>query len=626
MKFGLDSFVYGNFFSIILSIFLLLGIYILGKFLIFFFNIKKIIYNVDKNISFQENIIGLNFLLIIIYPLVQYSLLPVFLITLLAYLLILFGAFYFYLLIKKINFLIFLKKKNIYFYYIFFFIFGYFLLSLGPTTNADSLDYHLFGPLHYLNFQSFPNQYSYFHGKLIGSGEVFNLIGLSIGAEQFSSLIQYSCLVSIMSLIVSLYNKGSPSIRNNNYFLILCILSSPVLLFFLTSSKLEFLPVAANAFCFTLVFFCFDNFKKKDYLNCFVLVNLLLIAQTEVKHSFILSSLLIWLFFLYKVIYKNLYFNFIFITTVCFVLVLFTNIFWKITYYQVNIIELLRFNLPINYPGYLSFYNSLTSCGYYCWPTWIFFPKNISEFSNSLGLASLFFFIIVKHLKIIDFRYLTIIILLFFSLGLIFGPSFARFYIDPFIWLVLSVSYYYREVSNDKLFIYFKKIIIFFSIPIFLIVYFGVFTNSFGSISKSLRETSMHYNANGYDLFKWAQVQLPKDARVLSLHRSVSLSPVRTYPADFLDYVNPDHQQFKIYLNEIKKEKINFILFTDNEKDNSKKKIFSNCLGKLYGYKKDISFIATRNPFNRGQEKHNAYIYEFKYYLLPLCVLKQKFN
>ena len=57
MKFGLDSFVYGNFFSIILSIFLLLGVYILGKFLIFFFNIKKIIYNVDKNISFQENII-----------------------------------------------------------------------------------------------------------------------------------------------------------------------------------------------------------------------------------------------------------------------------------------------------------------------------------------------------------------------------------------------------------------------------------------------------------------------------------------------------------------------------------------------------------------------------------------
>lgn len=618
MKFGLDSFVYENFFSVILSVFLLLGCYALGKFLIFIFNFKKIIFSADKNFFFQENIIGLNFLLIVLYPLTQYSLLPLPLIVFIAFVLILSGFFYLYLLTKKIN-IFFFKKRNVYFYYVCSFIFGYFLLSLGPTTNADSLDYHLFGPLNYLNFQTFPNEFSYFHGKLIGAGETLNLIGLSVGAEQFSSLIQYSCLGSIISLIISLHKKNFKSNNNDYFFLVLCILSCPVLLFFLTSSKLQFLPVATNAFCFVIIFFAFDGLNKKNYINCFFLVNILLITQTEVKYSFILSSSLLWLFFFYKTISKNLYFNFILITLFCFIIILFPNIFWKTKYYQIDIIDLLRFNLPIYYPGYNAFYNSLSSCGYYCLPTWIFFPKNINEFSNSLGFASLLFFVIIKYLKIKDFRNLILIIVLFFSIGLLVGQSSPRFFIDPYVWLILTISYYYQYICKDKFFIFTKKIIIVFSLLIFSAVYFGVFTNSIGSINKNLRNKVMQSNANGYQLFKWASENLPKDARLLSLHRSISLSEVKTYSSDFIDYVNSDDQRIEIYLDEIKKEKVNFILFTSENKN----KIFLKCLGRLHSFKDNIYTVATRNPFNKGKQKHNAYIYEFKYELLPFCVLKK---
>lgn len=620
MKFGLDSFVFENFFSVIISIFLLLGCYALGKFLIFIFNLKKIIFKADKSFFFQDNIIGLNFLLIVLYPLIQYSLLPVGMIILLAFILILSGFFYLYLLIKKLNFFYFFKKRNIYFYYLFFFILGYFFLSLGPTTNADSLDYHLFGPLHYLNFQTFPNQFSYFHGKLIGAGEIFNLIGLSVGAEQFSSLIQYSCLVSIISLIVSLYKKNPKNNNNNNdyFFLILCILSCPVLLFFLTSSKLQFLPVASNAFCFVIIFFCFDSLNKKYYLSCFFLVNLLLVTQTEVKHSFILSSSLLWLFFFYKVINKNSYFKFILITLVCFVIILLPNILWKKEYYQIDIVDLLRFNLPIHYHGYNAFYKSISSCGYYCWPTWIFFPQNINEFSNSLGLASLLFFVILKYLKIINFKNLMILIVLYFVIGLSLGQSSPRFFIDPYVWIMLTVSYYCQLIFKDKFFINIKKIIVIYSFIIFFAVYFGIFTNSLGSINKNLRHKVMKSNANGYELFMWASESLPKDARLLSLHRSVSLSKVRTYPSDFIDYVNADDPRIEIYLNEIKKEKVNFIVFTSENKNN----IFLNCLGEQYSYKKAFA-VATRNPFNKGTQKYNAYIYTFKFELLPFCVLKK---
>jgi hypothetical protein len=231
----------------------------------------------------------------------------------------------------------------------------------------------------------------------------------------------------------------------------------------------------------------------------------------------------------------------------------------------------------------------------------------------------LLFFIIIKHLEIKDFRYLLVIIIVFFSFGLSFGPSSPRFFIDPFIWLVLIVSYYYRYIFNDKFFIFFKRIIILYSYLIFLAVYFGVFTNSIGSINKYLRNKIMQNNANGYELFKWAGEHLPQDARLLSLHRSIALSSVRTFPADFIDYINSSDQRIEIYLNEIKKEKINFILLTNESRNN----IFSNCIGKLHSFKKDISATATRNPFNKGKEKYDAYIYEFNYSLLPGCVFKK---
>lgn len=76
----------------------------------------------------------------------------------------------------------------------------------------------------------------------------------------------------------------------------------------------------------------------------------------------------------------------------------------------------------------------------------------------------------------------------------------------------------------------------------------------------------MQSNANGYQLFKMASENLPKDARLLSLHRSISLSEVKTYSSDFIDYVNSDDQRIEIYLDEIKKEKVNFILFTSEKK------------------------------------------------------------
>ena len=64
-------------------------------------------------------------------------------------------------------------------------LFGMGLLSLGPVTNADALDYHIGFAIALLNNGGVPITPEWFHGRLTGNGEVLNAMALSVGAEQF---------------------------------------------------------------------------------------------------------------------------------------------------------------------------------------------------------------------------------------------------------------------------------------------------------------------------------------------------------------------------------------------------------------------------------------------------------
>ena len=81
--------------------------------------------------------------------------------------------------------------KNLYNLILFIFILLYFLLSLGPITDADSLDYHVSVPIHIINYGTFPKDISWFHASQAGIGEIPIILGLIIGAEQFSSLVHF---------------------------------------------------------------------------------------------------------------------------------------------------------------------------------------------------------------------------------------------------------------------------------------------------------------------------------------------------------------------------------------------------------------------------------------------------
>ena len=74
-------------------------------------------------------------------------------------------------------------------------IFSFFLVSLLPSLDADTLDYHLGFGLDIIREGNLTNRQDWLHFRLAGAGEYINLIGLIFGSKNFGQVIQFSSLL-----------------------------------------------------------------------------------------------------------------------------------------------------------------------------------------------------------------------------------------------------------------------------------------------------------------------------------------------------------------------------------------------------------------------------------------------
>jgi hypothetical protein len=81
-------------------------------------------------------------------------------------------------------------------------------------------------------------------------------------------------------------------------------------------------------------------------------------------------------------------------------------------------------------------------------------------------------------------------------------------------------------------------------------------------------------------------------------------------------YIDFDDTRSNIYLNYIKNNKFNRILFYQDTKDTNK---FRHCLGKLIASKTNVGKHVGRNFLTDGKS-YSGFIYELNYNLLPGCI------
>ena len=589
--------------SLINSIILFFGLYYLGEKIIYNLSIDKLLFSVS-DIKYQNILIGVNFISAILFIsvlILPFSKILINFVGIGIYISGIIQIFKFKYKDFNLN-----LDKDIYSILILITLIGYFLLSFAPITHGDALAYHIDVAKNILKEGSLPNTIYNFHHLLAGAGEVIIAIGFIFEAEQFNNLVQFSGVLSFYGIF-----KKKLNIKNN--FLLLIALTSPIIIFLVSSSKPQLFPLASNFLVFSLIFFE-NNYLNKNKINFykfFIFISLILINSINTKFSFVLSSFLLFIFLFWFSLKKKLlkeYFVSIFISLTLFYL---PFIFWKYYNFGGSFIEYFLNPFSSSIPASEVFKTYLTNFKRNISPFYLIFPKDTGVLIDNLGLGVLLILSIL-FIRNIHSLVFSIIITIYLCIGYIYGQPSSRFFLEPYLWTILFISYYSDQIKQIKYF----KILCIQSLFSILIIWFGVFTLSIGSLNFGLRDYVLTRTADGYSLYKWANKMIKDERAVISVHRAIVFGKNKTISTDYVNFINQNLDARKLYINQISKYKPKYLVTWGRENNLL---IFENCISKLIHTEKNVGYHGTRNPFNRGS-LYDGFIYEIKDMNLNKCI------
>jgi len=503
---------------------------------------------------------------------------------------------------------------------LFIIILGYFIISLLPITDPDSLDYHLTLPYLSLINGKFFIQNEWFTSQLTGAGEALIILGLSINAYKLSSILQFTALFSIIVAILNLKLEKNYLNINSKILICLAILCIPSFLFLTFTSKPQLFAIGTNFIAFLMVFFILP-FEKNDkkFIIIFSIISFLCLSATQYKFSFFLSSGIILLFACTELFKRKLLFKGLFIILVFFLIVVFPREFFDYKYLSQDIIRNFFSPATDDYATE-SFISSLkhgTGNPRYL-PYWIFLPYNqygtsLGVVTEIIGLSVLIFLVNFKFKPIKKIIYASLI---FFILAIPFGQPMGRFFIEPFLWLTVG-SIFYLNSKNNLLFKISKKLVIINSIVIILVLSFTIKTFIPGIFSIKNHKNILAKYADGYNLYEWAKKNLPNDSVILTSHRSYLYSEIPFVSYDFRLYT-VTQEDLSHYMKSVIKKKPTHLLYNgfDHDKDQD---ALRKCRGKLVLRGKNVHQVSARNPFNITKLQYDGYIYEIDLDKLKKC-------
>jgi hypothetical protein len=500
------------------------------------------------------------------------------------------------------------------------FIFSYFLLSILPITDPDSLDYHLTVPYLSLLTNRFFIEREWFTSQLAGAGEALITFGLSINAYKLSSILQFVSLYSIVFVIINLNFKKAFLNLENKILVSLSVLCIPSFLFLNFTAKPQLFPIATNFIAFLMTFFIlpYEN-NKKRVIIVYVCIVFLTLSSTQFKFSFFLSSAIILLFAIYEMIKKKFFIKGSFILSFLFIIIILPREYFDYNYLSNDIIK--NFLQPVT-DNYVSSYfveslkHGSGNPRYY--PYWLFFPIDQYQFNlflltEILGLTVLIFLI---NFRLGFINKFILASLIFFIIALPLGQPVGRFFVEPFLWLMTG-SLYYISSKNNFIFKVSKKLIIINSIIIILIICFTILNFLPGIFSVEKYKNILRKYAEGYSLYEWANRSLPRNSVLLTSHRSYIFSDHPFVSYEFRLFARTQNQ-LDYFTEIIARKKPTHLLYNGFDYNNTSD-VLKNCRGALYKSEKNVTTKATRNPLTTNRVYYDAYIYKIDTEKLKKC-------
>ena len=500
------------------------------------------------------------------------------------------------------------------------FIFSYFLLSILPITDPDSLDYHLTVPYLSLLSNKFFIEKEWFTSQLAGAGEALITLGLSINAYKLSSILQFVSLFSIVFAIINLNFKNVLLKIESKILISLSILCIPSFLFLTFTAKPQLFSIATNFIAFLMTFFVlpYENNKKRAII-VFAFISFLALSSTQFKFSFFLSSSIILLFAFYEMIKIKLFLKSFYIVLFLFIIIIIPREYFDYSYLSTDIIK--NFFQPVtdNYvSGYFveSLRHGSGNPRYY--PYWLFLPIYHNEIylftlTEILGLTVLIFFVNFKFGLINKFILASLI---YFVIALPLGQPVGRFFIEPFLWLMTG-SIYYIGSKNNLIFKTFQKLLIINSIVIIFIIFYTVINFLPGILTVEKYRNILRKYGEGYSLYEWVNKNLPSNAVLLTSHRSYIFSDYPFISYEFRLFVR-NQNQLDYFTSLIAEKKPTHLLYNGLDY-NISTDVLKECRGKLVMSEKNVTTRATRNPLTTNHVYHDAYLYEIDIEKLKKC-------
>ncbi len=511
----------------------------------------------------------------------------------LSYLLIIFGILNITFLKEiRIQLKILLNNRNTLFKYILiFYFFSLILISLGPPSMADALDYHYGVPLFLLNYSFLPNQDIWLHGSLFGFGELLNAIGLYLKTDNFFTFFQLFALILFFEFLIK-NEKNNPKI----IFVLFFIISSPVILFLISGPKPLLFPQLLTAVAI-YIFFKENKFAK----NSLIFVTILLVGASQFKLSFILSSTIIGLLVLIKAfkLNKKIIVNLVFIS----LFICLPKIFYNFN--QVHEFEIINIvtTLPRIFLDQLSNFKDNA----FIYPLNLFFPSSFGSITTILGFQIFVLFFLKKISK--EFKLILIVTIITIFVHFVFGQQTSRIYFEFLLWLGIGICFLDKINFKNKLLTYalLPQLLLIFVISI----YFS-FNTALSIFNLDYRNQFMKNNSFEYTGIKWVNEQIVSNYPVISELRSHALLSQEFIPLENIQKL----QETKKYIEYLKLKNPEFII---TKRNNFKDHFLKDCIGKIYKISKNFN-NGMRNPFNR-HSNYKIYIYHFNSDKLNYCTI-----
>ena len=503
---------------------------------------------------------------------------------------------------------------------LFLIILGYFLISLLPITDPDSLDYHLTLPYLSLINGNFFIQNEWLTSQLSGAGEALIIFGLSIKAYKLSSILQFIALFSIVIVILNLKNGRNYFNLNSKILICLAILCIPSFLFLTFTAKPQLFAIGTNFIAFLITFFILPFEKnKKKLITIFCIIAFFCFSATQFKFSFFLSSGIILLFAYIELFKRKLLFKGLLISLMFFLIIIFPREYFDFKYLSHDIIKNFFSPATDDYASEAFIISLKHGTGNFRYlPFWIFIPYNqygisLAVVTEIIGLSVLIFLVNFKFKPVKNIVFASLI---FFILAILFGQPTGRFFIEPFLWLTVG-SIFYLNSKNNLLFTVCKKLITINSIVIFGAILFTIVNFLPGILSIKNHKNILAKYGNGYNLYEWAHKNLPDDSVILTSHRSYLFSKNQFVSYDFRLYLSTQ-DQLNYYIDSLIKKNPTHMLYSSVDHNNLQD-VFKNCRGKLVIRGKNVHERKPRNPFNYTKVQYDGYIYEVDLEKLKKC-------